>query len=146
MQIHQPMTQDLIQGALYAALSLTDSVLQIWLTLTFAVIVSTYVAGQRFDKPVYLLVSGLYAFASAIQLTRFASAAHQAFFYKNLLVSRGFEPWPVPNWVSIIIGLGSVVLMSAGTIGTLWFVRATWQRVAATVDADASDPQVSTFS
>ena len=138
MQIPQPMTQDLIHSALYAALSLTDSILQIWLTLTFAVIVSTYVAGQRFDKPVYLLVSGLYTFASAIQLTRFASAAHQAFFYKNLLVSRGFEPWPVPNWVSIIIGLGSVVLISAGTIGTLWFVRTTWQRVAATVDADAS--------
>src|SRR5436305_3760018 len=58
------LTQELIYSTLYAALALTDSILQIWLTLTFAVIVATYVAGKRFDRPVYLLVSSLYAFAS----------------------------------------------------------------------------------
>ena len=135
MHSTQPMSQELIQSSLYSALSLTDSVLQIWLTLTFAVIVSTYVAGRRFDKPVYLLVSGLYAFASAIQLIRFISAARQAFFYKNLLSTRGFEPWPVPDWMSATIGIGSVVLICAGTLGTLWFVRATWKRVMAAADA-----------
>jgi hypothetical protein len=130
MQIIELMSQDLIRSALYSALSLMDSILQIWLTLTFAVIVSTYVAGPRFDRPVYLLVSGLYAFASAIQLIRLASAAHQAFFYKSLLVARGFEPWPVPDWVAITIGFGSLVLIFAGTLATLWFIRATWKRVA----------------
>ena len=105
----QPVTQELILSSLYSALSLTDSVLQIWLTLTFAVIVSTYVAGRRFDRPVYLLVSGLYAFASAIQLLRFISATHQGFFYRNLLVARGFEAWPVHNWMSVTIGVGSVL-------------------------------------
>ena len=127
----QPMPQDQIYSALYSALSLTDSILQIWLTLTFAVIVSTYVAGKRFDRPVYLLVSGLYAFASAIQLTRFCSAAHMAFFYKTLLVTRGFDTWPVPNIVSVLIGGGSILLILAGTIGTLWFVRVTWKNVEA---------------
>jgi hypothetical protein len=125
----QPLPQELIYSALYSALSLTDSVLQIWLTLTFAVIVSTYVAGRRFDRPVYLLVSCLYAFASAIQLMRFCSAAYQAFYYKGLLVSRGFEPWPVPDIVSVIIGAGSVLLIVTGTVGTLWFVRVTWKNV-----------------
>ena len=134
MQIIELMSQELIRGALYSALSLMDSILQIWLTLTFAVIVSTYVAGQRFDRPVYRLVSGLYAFASAIQVVRLASAAHQAFFYKHLLVVRRFEPWPVPDWVALIIGVGSLVLILAGTIATLWFIRATWKRVA-TVEA-----------
>jgi hypothetical protein len=130
MQTMQPLPQDLIYSALYSALSLTDSVLQIWLTLTFAVIVSTYVAGKRFDRPVYLLVSSLYAFASAIQLLRFCSAAYQAFYYKDLLVSRGFQPWPVPDVVSLLIGGGSVLLIVVGTIGTLWFVRVTWKSVA----------------
>jgi len=130
MPIPQPMSQELIYQTLYTVLSLTDNILQIWLTLTFAVIVSIYVAGDRFDKPVYLLISSLYAFASAIQVTRFVSAAHQAFFYKNLLLQGGY-PWPVPNWASLIIGIGSVLLMSAGTLGTLWFVRVTWKRIAA---------------
>ena len=104
MQAPQPISQDMIFNALYTAIELTDSVLQIWLTLTFAVIVSTYVAGKRFDRPVYLLVSGLYAIASAIQLVRFCTASYAAFFYKNWLIERGFEAWPVPNSVSVIIG------------------------------------------
>lgn len=124
------MSQEMIYNALYAALDLTDSILQIWLTLTFAVIVSTYVAGKRFDKPVYLLVSGLYALASAVQLIRFCAAGYQAFYFRHLLVARGFE-WPVPLAVSVAIGLGYLVLLVAGTIGTLWFVRTAWKRVAA---------------
>jgi hypothetical protein len=42
----------------------------------------------------YRLISGLYAFASAILFVRFGSAAYQAFHYKNLLIAHGFEPWP----------------------------------------------------
>jgi hypothetical protein len=137
MPISHSLTQELIYSALYSALDLTNSILQIWLTLTFAVIVSTYVASNRFDKPMYLLVSGLYAFASAIQLLRFGSAAFQAFYYKGLLVTRGFEPWPVPNVVSVLIGAGSILLIVAGTIGTLWFVRATWKSVEALRNADS---------
>jgi lipoprotein signal peptidase len=123
------MTQDLIYENLYAALALADSILQIWITLTFAVIVSTYIAGNRFDRYVYGLVSSLYGLASFVLLTRFASAAYQAFHYKGLLVAKQFEPWPVPNFVSLIIGVGTCVLIVAGTLGTLWFVRSTWRRV-----------------
>jgi len=125
----ESISQDVIYDALYSALAITDSVLQIWLTLTFAVIVSTYVAGKRFDQLMYRLVSGLYAFASIIQLIRFCSAAYQGFHYKDLLVARGYEPWPVPNAVSIVIGAGSVLLLVMGTLGTLWFVRVTWRNV-----------------
>ncbi|MGI9086729.1 MAG: hypothetical protein ACR2HH_03145 [Chthoniobacterales bacterium] len=132
------ITQELIYSTLYAALSLTDSIFQIWTTLTFAVIVATYVAGKRFDRSVYLLVSALYTLASLILLIRFGSAAFQAFHYKNLLVTRGFEPWPVPNFISVIIGGGTGVLLFAGTLGTLWFVRSTWKRMAAAAKTSAA--------
>lgn len=122
------MSQESIYSTLYAALALTDSIFQIWITLTFAVLVATYVAERRFDRGMYLLVSWLYGFASVILFTRFGSAAYQAFHYKNLLVTRGFEPWPVPNLVSLIIGCGSLALLFAGTLATLWFVRSTWNR------------------
>ncbi len=76
----------------------------------------------------YRLVSGLYAFASGILFVRFGSAAYQAFHYKNLLRTRGFEPWPVPNIVSLIIGTGTFVFLFSGTLGTLWFVRSAWKK------------------
>jgi hypothetical protein len=135
MPITHTMSQELIYTTLYAALALTDSILQIWITLTFAVIVATYVAGKRFDRQVCLLVSGLYALASLVLFARFGSAAFQAFYYKDLLVKRGFEPWPVPQFVSIIIGGGSLVLLFAGTIAILWFVRSTWKNMEATKNA-----------
>lgn len=125
------MSQESIYTTLYAALALTDSIFQMWTTLTFAVIVATYVAGERFDRSVYLLVSSLYSFASLVLLIRFGSAAFQAFYYKALLVSRGFQPWPVPNYLSLCIGIGSLVLIFAGTLGTLWLVRSTWKTVKA---------------
>lgn len=117
------LSQEAIYSTLYATLSLTDSIFQIWITLTFAVLIATYVAERRFDPALYRLVSALYAFASAILLVRFGSAAHQAFYYKSLLAARGFEPWPVPNSVSLIIGVGTFVFLLSGTAGTLWFVR-----------------------
>ena len=85
------MSQEAIYSTLYAVLALTDSIFQIWITLTFAVLVATYVAERHFDRGMYRLVSCLYAFASAILFVRFGSAAYQAFHYKNLLVRRGFE-------------------------------------------------------
>ena len=78
-----------------------------------------------------LLVSGLYGLASLILFCRFGTGVFQAFYYKNLLVTRGFEPWPVPNFVSVIIGGGTCLLLLAGTLGTLWFVRSTWKNIEA---------------
>ena len=124
------MSQESIYSTLYATLALTDSIFQIWITLTFAVLIATYVAERRFDPGLYRLVSALYAFASCILFVRFASAAYQAFHYKNLLRARGFEPWPVPNTVSLIIGIGTFVFLLSGTVGTLWFVRSAWKRAA----------------
>jgi len=127
--VHE-MSQESIYSTLYATLALTDSIFQIWITLTFAVLIATYVAERRFDSGLYRLVAGLYAFASGILFVRFASAAYQAFHYKNLLRTRGFEPWPVPNTVSLIIGIGTFVFLLSGTVGTLWFVRSAWKRGA----------------
>jgi len=130
-----PISQEAIYSTLYAALALSDSIFQIWITLTFAVLIATYVAERRFDPALYRLVSALYAFASGILLVRFGSAAYQAFHYKNLLRDRGFEPWPVPNIVSLVIGIGTFVFLLSGTVGTLWFVHGARRRGAHNDDA-----------
>ena len=120
------MSQELIYEVLYDSLSLADSILQIWMTVTFAVIVATYIAGGRVGQVMHRLVSSLYGLSAAVLITRYASSAFQIFHYRSTLIERGFEPWPVPYWISIVIGSGTFVLMLAGTVATLWFMR--WTR------------------
>jgi len=120
------MSQDLIYEVLYDSLSLADSILQIWMTLTFAVIVATYIAGGRVGLVMHRLVSSLYGLYAAVLITRYGSSAFQIFHYRGVLIERGFEPWPVPYPVSIVIGSGTFSLMLAGTVATLWFMR--WTR------------------
>ncbi len=73
------MSQEAIYSALYAALGLTDSSFQSVDYSTFAVLIATYVAARNFDRGLYRLVSGLYAFAAAVLFVRFGSAAYAAF-------------------------------------------------------------------
>ena len=49
--VHE-MSQESIYSTLYATLALTDSIFQIWITLTFAVLIATYVAERRLDPAV----------------------------------------------------------------------------------------------
>ena len=117
------MSQELIIQTLYAALSLADSILQIWLTVTFAVIVASYLAGARISSFMFYLISGLYGLAAVVLVTRFVSAAYQIYHYRDLLVANGYEPWPVPPPVTQIIGGGTFILLTGGSIATLWFVH-----------------------
>jgi hypothetical protein len=126
MPVPKLMSQELIYDVLYDSLALADSIVQIWITVTFAVIVATYFAGNRVGRVMHRLVSSLYGLYAVVLITRFGSSAFQIFYYRDLLIQRGFEPWPVPNGVSIVIGIGTFILIFAGTVATLWFMR--WTR------------------
>lgn len=118
------MSEELIYENLYAVLAVADSILQIWLTVTFAVLVAAYVAGNRISRPLYLLINFLYGFAALILTIRFVSAGHQIYYYRDLLVTSGFTPWPAPRPLSVLIGGGTLLLLVSGTLATLWFLRA----------------------
>jgi len=69
MPPHHLMSEDLIYQMLYASLSLADSTIQIWFTVTFAIIVAGYFAGTRIGHPMYRLVSSLYGIYSLELIT-----------------------------------------------------------------------------
>lgn len=119
----EKMSMDLLYEALYAALSLSDASLQIWISITFAVIVASHFAGHRIRQSTHALVASLYALYSLVLLVRYCSAAYQIIHYQGLLLEQGMEPWPVPKFVGLLIGVGTFVLITGGTIATLWFVN-----------------------
>ena len=125
MLMQETMSIDLIYQALYEALGLGDSTLQIWMTYTFAIIAATHLAGDRINGSTYKLVSGLYGLYASVLIVKYLSAAHQILHYQDIMVLRGLEPWPVPKPIGIIIGGGTFLLMVGGPIATLWFVNKT---------------------
>ena len=78
------MSQEAIYSTLYAVLALTDSIFQIWITLTFAVLVATYVAERHFDGGMYRLVSGLY------RSSLFRHARHALVCAQHMEARRGY--------------------------------------------------------
>lgn len=131
MGFDESLSQAEIYQILFSALSTVDSILQIWLTITFAVLVAAFLAGKHINQFMYILISSLYGLASIVLITRFVSAAVLMFHFQNLLVMSGYKPWPVPNLIGVIIAVGTFLLFFGGTIGTIWFARST--RIAAVV-------------
>ena len=123
-QMSMPQLYDVI----YHALALGDSTLQIWTSFTFAVIVAVHLAGDRIGRSTYRLGSTLYALLSSVLVLRYCGDAYQILHYQKLLVERRFEPWPVPDFLGVLIGVGTFALMVGGTIGTLWFARSSRSR------------------
>lgn len=69
----------------YAELALTDSVLQFWISITFAVIVAIHFVGRRLGRQMYLLMSGLYALVSLVSLARYIASSIQLLHYVDIL-------------------------------------------------------------
>jgi hypothetical protein len=123
MPASQQLSMPQLYDVIYHALALGDSTLQIWTSFTFAVIVAVHLAGDRIARSTYFLGSSLYAVLASVLILRYCGDAYQILHYQKLLVERGFEPWPVPDVLGVLIGAGTFILMVGGTIGTLWYAR-----------------------
>jgi hypothetical protein len=123
MPAPQQMSMPQLYDVIYHALALGDSTLQIWTSFTFAVIVAVHLGADRIARSTYYLASTLYAVLASVLVLRYCADAYQILHYQKLLVERGFEPWPVPDILGVLIGIGTFILMIGGTIGTLWFAR-----------------------
>jgi hypothetical protein len=130
MTAPEQMSMPQLYDVIYHALALGDSTLQIWTSFTFAVIVAVHLAGDRIGRSTYILGSSLYALLSSVLILRYIADAYQILHYQKLLVERRFEPWPVPDILGILIGVGTFILMAGGTIGTLWFARSSRNETA----------------
>ncbi len=95
-----------------------DLQFQYWLSVSFAVIVTSYIAGDRLSMKIRIYIFLLYILASSIFSIRYFGSRTQVLFLSQELLTR------VTDWPNLG-GLTSPVrqfTFIAGIIGTTWFL------------------------
>ena len=98
-----------------------DDQFQFWLTITFAVIVANFVAGNRLSRKTRYVVALLYTLAVVVLVSRWYYVAVEASQLRQQLGDLGiFFEFPVITMVS------RVVVVVLGTASSLIFLLSNW--------------------
>jgi hypothetical protein len=108
---------------LYAALTFSDSTVQLWISLTFAVIVAVHLGADKIGRKTFKLIAFLYGLYSVVAVIRYVADSYQILYYQKLLRNLEYAPWPVPDIFGFLIGLRTLSLILVSSVGTLGFVR-----------------------
>lgn len=90
---------------------------QLWITITSAVVIASFAAGNHFSQLMKIFIAFMYALASAAIGLRYANDASQFLFLHNELKLRGVE-YPTVIDLRIL----RTLVYSCGTIATTMFV------------------------
>ncbi len=97
--------------------SVIDSQLQFWMTATFAIVVASFAARDVLTHRMRLIVSGLYLVATFVFASRWLYEVLDILVYATALSDVGIT---MPAPLATIVG--RIVLMSFGTLVTVYFV------------------------
>ena len=129
----QVSTADLL-NLLLAQRSSIDLQFQFWLTITFAVLVASFVAGHRLRWGLRWLAALLYAMASAHLIMRWMYDGTVGQHWVEELNRRGVDI-AIP-WAAVYLRMA---LMGVGTVSTLVFILTAARRHRRLAASDAPD-------
>lgn len=116
--MNEATVTDLI-GLLQNESASIDMQFQLWITITSAVVIASFAAGNHFSRRMKVFIAFMYALASAAIGLRYANDASQFLFLHNELKLRGVE-YPTVIDLRIL----RTLVYSCGTIATTMFVFA----------------------
>ena len=114
------MPQESLYELYYEAMAFNNAILEIWITVTFATILSIYISSPHITRFLRLLIAGLYSVSSIVLIGRLFIAVIQAQYFRDLTVSEGYEEIP-GNFIVSIVGPLYALLLPIGTVATLYF-------------------------
>jgi hypothetical protein len=106
----------------FSSLTLFATEFQYWMSVTFAVVVAAFVAGERLSKPVRVWVAVLYLFVSTLFAARYNATLSVASEIGRHVTLRGLPP---TEGAALIGGLRILVFV-LGTATTVWVLL--WHR------------------
>lgn len=96
-----------------------DAQFQYWLSVTFAVVVAAFVAGDRLNKPLRYLAALLYLLAAFVLISQFRNEGMTAYIFGQAMSEGGLDTLPVTGYPVIV---ARFVLFALGTLAALYFL------------------------
>ncbi|MBO6506847.1 MAG: hypothetical protein JJ977_18770 [Kordiimonadaceae bacterium] len=116
------LSQEAIFELYYEAIAFSDTVLQIWLTVTFAAIIALYIASPNMTRFLRILIVGLYSTSAVVLVGRWFIAVSHTVYYRELLAEQGMSPFPTGGGLVLLIGPLLMVLLVVGSLATVYFL------------------------
>ena len=102
----------------FAATTSMDAQFQFWLSVTFAVVIAGFFAGDRLTKKLSYLAAILYGLAAFVLIARFVDAARFGGMLRDSILEAGVE---IPT-VNLIVVVARFSLLILGTLAALYFL------------------------
>ena len=111
--------------------------IEFWLTGTFALVITTFLAGTRFSRALKWLLAILYFFFSFIFFVRYSYIA-LASGWLIVELAKLVPQHPIVTDIAInrVIGISTALLFLIGTSSTIYFLFRSEQLINRNVDAD----------
>jgi hypothetical protein len=106
---------------MYESLGYADRNFEFWLSASFAVILAFHFSGTRLTTLMYRLITFLYCSATVLFVARWTVAAMQYASFRKQLMDMGASIEISGNFMEGIITLSYIIVISLGTVGTIYF-------------------------
>ena len=115
-------------SVMISVVALINSNVEFWLGSTFACILAFHFAAQNMSKMMYRLIMGLYFFFSVLYFWRVCHAFYQFFEFNDMLLKKGFPPYPTTEFWGYPILFGTPILIFFGTVVCIAYMRQAYKQ------------------
>lgn len=117
------MSESELTGLIFELYRDMDSMIEFWISATFAVVAAVFIAGDRLASGMRRVVTGLYLIASLLAGLRWVMYLRRNLFYRARLVAEGYPDIPVDIGLLVPVVVLISVMFMAGVVGTVYFLR-----------------------
>ena len=116
------LSQEALYNLTYTALDFTDTLFQVWLSITFAAILAIFFSGTAVTRWMRWLLIVLYTGSSVLLTGRWMIGIGHVRTYADLLDGAGYAPFPTPIIAGSVMGVLHLLMFVVGTLATIYFM------------------------
>ena len=116
------MTEYQLNELLILSTEAYGGVLEFWISISFAVVVASFLTSDKLNRKVIRLMTFLYILSSMFLASLYISTAVRTNHYYQLLVSSGFDTSHFDHPVNFLTLFLVLLLFLGGTSGTVYYM------------------------